>query len=237
MKYLLLKADTFFLETENGGLFLKNNYKSTIINTKGSYKIFQEVRKNLNGKFTQEQILKNIKNNTLNKFIQELFELLIQNSYIYTQEQPILLDELDEKILLLNSENIKESRKKLLNNNKIKVKNYGNVFRKKELEEYLNSYNLNLSDNDANLTIAINSDCGDINIFYHNNSLIASNEYFYDISQNVIPKQAWIILLNVVLSQFFLEVCQIEESRFEKMYYRLDLFSFDGEFLDKRGTV
>nr|UVZ21323.1 hypothetical protein [Staphylococcus equorum] len=233
MKYLLLKSDTFFLEAENGGLFLKNNYKSTIINTKGSYRIFQEIRKNLNGKFTQTQILENIKNNKMKKFINELLELLIKNGYIYTDDQPLLLDNLDEQILLLNSKDIKESKKKLLKSNKINIKNYEEIFQKNELEDYLSSFNLILNDIDPTVTVAINADCGDINIFYYDNNLIASNEYLNDISQNTIPKQAWIILLNVVFSQVFLEACQIEKNRFENMYYKLDLLSFDGEFLDK----
>ncbi|MBY7665200.1 hypothetical protein [Staphylococcus agnetis] len=233
MKYLLLKSDTFFIETESKGLFLKNNYKSIIINTKGSYRIFVEVKKYLNGVFTQNQVLENIKNDSIKIFVNDLIELLIKNEYIYTDNQPILLDNLEERILLLNSKDIKKSKNKLLNNNKINIKNYEKVFQKNELEEYLNSYNLILNENDPTLTIAINSSDGDINIFYHNNNLLASNEYINDVAQNTIPKQAWIILLNVVFSQIFLEACQIEKNRFENMYYKLDLFSFDGEFLDK----
>lgn len=214
-------------------MFLKNNYKSTIINTKGSYRIFQEVRKNLNGKFTQIQILENIKNTKIKKFVNELLDLLIKNGYIYTDDQPLLLDNLEEQILLLNSIDVKESKKNLLKSNKIKIKNYEEIFQKNELEDYLNSYNLILDDTDPTVTIAINGDDGDINIFYYKNNLIASNEYFNDIAQNTIPKQAWIILLNVVFSQVFLEACQIEKNRFKNMYYTLDLFSFDGKFLDK----
>lgn len=237
MKYLLLKSDTFFLETENGGLFFKNNFKSTIINTAGSYKIFQELRKNLNGKYTDKQILENIKNEKMRKFINDLLKLLIDYGYIYTSVSSISLDELDEKILLLNSKDIKESRENLLKNNKISIKNYENIFQNKELEEYLASFHLILSENDPDLTISINSGYGDISIFYYNNGLVASNEYFDEIEENTIPKQAWVILLNVVFSQIFLEACQIEGNRFENMYYKLDLFTFDGSFLDKGSVV
>ncbi|WP_251352835.1 hypothetical protein, partial [Staphylococcus aureus] len=97
-----------------------------------------------------------------------------------------------------NSIDVKESKKNLLKSNKIKIKNYEEIFQKNELEDYLNSYNLILDDTDPTVTIAINGDDGDINIFYYKNNLIASNEYFNDIAQNTIPKQAWIILLNVV---------------------------------------
>ncbi|WP_449126155.1 hypothetical protein ACSAXG_11870 (plasmid) [Staphylococcus chromogenes] len=237
MKYLLLKSDTFFLETENGGLFLKNNFKSTIINTAGSYKIFKELRKNLNGKYTDKQILENVKNEKMRKFINDLLNLLIDYGYIYTSDSFISLDELDEKILLLNSKDIKESKENLLKNNKISIKNYEEIFQKKELEEYLSSFHLILNENDPDLTISINSGYGDISVFHYNNSLVASSDYFAEIEENAIPKQAWVILLNVIFSQIFLEACQIEGNRFENMYYKLDLFTFDGSFLDKGSVV
>ncbi|HHX0067825.1 MULTISPECIES: hypothetical protein [Staphylococcus] len=237
MKYLLLKSDTFFLETENGGLFLKNNFKSTIINTAGSYKIFKELRKNLSGKYTDKQILENVKNEKMRKFINDLLNLLIDYGYIYTSDSFISLDELDEKILLLNSKDIKESKENLLKNNKISIKNYEEIFQKKELEEYLSSFHLILNENDPDLTISINSGYGDISVFHYNNSLVASNDYFAEIEENAIPKQAWVILLNVIFSQIFLEACQIEGNRFENMYYKLDLFTFDGSFLDKGSVV
>lgn len=80
--YCLLKQNTFFLETRNNGLFMKNNISNIRIGTPKSYTLFTALLPYLDGKNNIEELFQKINNEKLKKFYQKLLTTLKEQKFI-----------------------------------------------------------------------------------------------------------------------------------------------------------
>ena len=80
--YCLLKQNTFFLETKNNGLFMKNNIGNIYIGTPKSYTLFTALLPYLDGKNNIEELFQKINNEKLKKFYQKLLMILKERKFI-----------------------------------------------------------------------------------------------------------------------------------------------------------
>lgn len=88
--YYLLKQNTFFLETGNNGLFMKNNYGDLRIGTPKSYSLFIAFLPYLDGRSNIENdIFPKIKNEKLKNFYEKFLKTLTEQKFVLFSKQQI----------------------------------------------------------------------------------------------------------------------------------------------------
>nr|WP_172686358.1 hypothetical protein [Macrococcus caseolyticus]AIU53944.1 TcI [Macrococcus caseolyticus] len=238
--YLLFKKDTFYIKTHNEGILFKNNFTNLEVKTHKSYYVFENLIEYLNGSYTENQIIENIKNKKVALFCKNIINVLKEKNFIYASENRLdNLSELEIKILYLNSKNIQLSKDAFLNNNKIDIKTYNlmeNEFANTMLKEYYFS-----PSETANIKISLGKFESDIGYY-----IIPDGEYLIvgkskkqhthtvSLSTYEIPLHAWLICLNILLSELFLYCTSIySEDKFDENYYKFNVQTFEGDFFKK----
>lgn len=94
--YLFLKHDTFFLPTENNGIFFRNNYNNIKVNVKEAYLLFQKILPFLDGSSDLKKVLNQIKDVHIRKFYNKLLLSLNNKGFLISSDVPINFDKLDD---------------------------------------------------------------------------------------------------------------------------------------------
>jgi hypothetical protein len=100
--YYLFKENNFYLELDNGGIYLKNEFGAIKIDKKGAYNIFIKLISLLDGQQDIEQAIDEIDNSNTKQIYKSILETLVSRNFLYYSIVKIDLHsfQLPEKALL-----------------------------------------------------------------------------------------------------------------------------------------
>ncbi|VTS16998.1 hypothetical protein [Streptococcus pseudoporcinus] len=93
--YYLFRKNNFFIECENGGIFLKNGKGNIKISTPNVYELCKKIIELLDGETDLENSLSSIDNSKLKEFYHYFLKLLIERDFLIYSTKPIILKNLN----------------------------------------------------------------------------------------------------------------------------------------------
>lgn len=94
--YYLLKANTFYLPLEDGGIFFKNGEGTVAIHNKNSFIMLKKIEPALNGRIDLDDQISKIENKPVRDYIYSLIDVLKDKGYLLYSENEISFDDLSD---------------------------------------------------------------------------------------------------------------------------------------------
>lgn len=100
--YYLFKENNFYLELDNGGIYLKNEFGAIKIDKKGAYNVFLNLLSLLDGELDVEQAIDELDNSSLRLLYKGMLRTLVSRDFLYYSRTKINVQsyQLPEKALL-----------------------------------------------------------------------------------------------------------------------------------------
>lgn len=230
--YYLFKENNFYLELDNGGIYLKNEFGAIKIDKKGAYNVFLNLISLLDGQQDIEQAINEIDNSNIKQTYKSILEILVGRNFLYYSEAKIDLHsfQLPEKALLpfiSNLDFITHNTLKSLVEVEASNSQIYNIFCLDSLKYF---DEIRFKENNEINCIKISYGCQEEclkswNIYCVNGDLVASKSMIDNtppINLQTFPKEFLKLLFNVVTINILIDLYYGQRIEQFKDYYVLD---------------
>lgn len=239
--YYLLKANTFYLPLEDGGIFFKNGEGTVAIHNKNGFMILKKIEPALNGKIDLDDQISKIENKVVKDYIYSLIDVLKDKGYLLYSENEINLGELSdyEKSLVYYCKSydmIKEISKQETN---IVVLSANKRVNKKIADVLSDGWAFVKTENNYKeyIEVSVNSDEVQESFYVYvcDDKIIVSKDVPDRVERCDIPLHLWAVVAAIIRIELVLRSIGNENSvDFEKQDYQFDVRLLSGEVV-KRG--